>query len=67
MLALLNDLGVYAVDIGNAYLNVPCREKIWNIDGTEFGSDEGNAILIVRAIYGLKSSGASWGQCFTTN
>eukprot|EP00957_Ditylum_brightwellii_P194945 14852350-Ditylum_brightwellii.AAC.1 len=26
-IAALNDLGIMAADIGNAYLNAPCREK----------------------------------------
>jgi hypothetical protein len=47
-------------DIGNAYLNAPCREKIWFVAGPEFGSRQGQVIKIVRALYGLKSSGASW-------
>ena len=29
LLAALNDLEVFPCDIGNAYLNVPCQEKIW--------------------------------------
>ena len=28
--------------------------------GIEFGSDRGKVLRIVRALYGLKSSGASW-------
>ena len=60
MLAALNDLGIWACDIGNAYLNAPCREKIWTVAGTEFGSDKGKVMIIVRALYGLKSSGAAW-------
>jgi hypothetical protein len=47
-------------DIGNAYLNAPCREKIWFVAGPEFGSHQGQVIKIVRVLYGLKSSGASW-------
>jgi hypothetical protein len=60
MLASLNDLDVEAADISNAYLNAPCREKIWIVAGPEFGSDEGCVMKVVRAWYGLKSSGASW-------
>ena len=40
-IAALNGLNCMACDIGNAYLNAPCREKIWCIAGTEFGSDKG--------------------------
>jgi hypothetical protein len=60
MLAALNGLDVFAADVGNAYLNAPCREKIWTVAGLEFGSDAGNVMLVVRALYGLKSSGAAW-------
>ena len=60
MIASLNDLQVFACDIGNAYLNAPCREKLWTIAGKEFGSEAGGIMLISRALYGLKSSGAAW-------
>jgi hypothetical protein len=63
-IAALNDLDVMSCDIGNAYLNAPCREKIWCKAGTEFGSDKGKVMKIVRALYGLKSSGASWRAMF---
>ena len=58
-LAALYDVDLLAADIGNAYLNAPCREKIYCIAGPEFGADEGKTAIIVRALYGLKSSGAS--------
>ena len=29
LVAALHDLNVFACDISNAYLNVPCKEKIW--------------------------------------
>ena len=59
-IAALNDLKVLACDIQNAYLTAKCREKIWTIAGPEFGSDKGKKMLIVRALYGLKSSGAAF-------
>ena len=55
LLAALNGLDIVACDIGNAYLNAPCREKIWFVAGPEFGSRQGTAIRVVRALYGLKS------------
>jgi hypothetical protein len=58
--AALNDLEIMACDVSNAYLNAPCREKIWFVAGPEFGSRQGQVVKIVRALYGLKSSGASW-------
>ena len=60
MLAALNGLDVMAADIGNAYLNAPAREKICVACGPEFGSNQGRPVLIVRALYGLRSSGARW-------
>lgn len=60
LVAALNDLEVLSADIQNAYLHAKCREKIWCIAGPEFGSDEGRIMIIVRALYGLKSSGAAF-------
>ena len=60
MLAVLNDLDVFDIDICNEYLNSPYREKIWTKAGPEFGSQQGCVMLIVRALYGLNSSVASW-------
>ena len=59
MLAALNDLGVFASNIGNEYLNAPYREKIWKKHGPYFGSQQGCGMLIVKALYDLKSRGAS--------
>jgi hypothetical protein len=61
MIAALNDLSVLVADVGNAYLNAPCCcEKIWFTAGREFGSRVGTKIVLVRALYGLKTSGAAW-------
>jgi len=59
-IACLNSLHVSACDIGNAYLNATCREKLWTVAGPEFGSDKGSVIIIARALYGLKSLGVAW-------
>jgi Reverse transcriptase (RNA-dependent DNA polymerase) len=59
LIAALNDLEILACDVGNAYLNAPCREKVWFVAGPEFGSRQGMVVKVVRALYGLKSSGAS--------
>ena len=58
--AALNGLDVLGCDIQNAYISAPCREKIYIITGPEFGSDAGKVMIVVRALYGLKSSGASF-------
>ena len=59
-LAGLNDLQVKVSDIENAYITAPCTEKIWTVLGPEFGSDAGKQAIVVRALYGLKSAGASF-------
>ena len=59
-IAALNGLKVLACDILNAYLTAPCREKFYCTAGPEFGSDRGKTMIIVRALYGLKSSGAAF-------
>ena len=37
LLASLNDLDIFAYDIGNEYLDAKFREKLWKESGTEFG------------------------------
>ena len=59
-IAALNDLQVKAGDVINAYVTAPCSEKIWNVLGKEFGKDQGKTAIIVRALYGLKFSGAAF-------
>jgi hypothetical protein len=60
-IASLNNLNVLAADVQNAYLNSPSKEKCYTIVGPEFGPDnEGRPVLISRALYRLRSSGARW-------
>ena len=59
-IAALNNLDVLAADIENAYLTAPCREKVWIKAGPEFGDLEGSILIVRQALYGLKSSGASF-------
>ena len=58
--AELNDLEFWATDIGNAYLETFTQEKVYIIAGPEFGERAGHTLLIVKALYGLKSSGLRW-------
>ena len=55
----VNDLEVKTADIENAYLTASVGEKIWCVLGPKFGTDAGRKAIIVRALYGLKSAGAS--------
>jgi hypothetical protein len=60
-IAALNGLDILAADVQNAYLCAPTTEKIHTTAGLEFGSDNvGRILKIVRALYGLRSSGKCW-------
>jgi len=57
LIAALNGLDILAADVGNAYLQAPTREKVHTTAGPEFGpSNIGKTVIVVRAMYGLKSS-----------
>jgi hypothetical protein len=60
MISALNDLDVMAADIQCAYLNAPCREKVYTVCGPEFGEYAGRIGIVEKALYGLKSSGFAW-------
>ena len=66
LVAALNDLNILAADVSNAYLNADCREKIFFVAGEEFGSLKGKVLIIKKALYGLKSSGAAWRALFAS-
>jgi Reverse transcriptase (RNA-dependent DNA polymerase) len=63
-LAELNHLEIWSTDIGNAYLEAYTTEKVFIIAGPEFGEREGHILIISKALYGLRSSGARWHDRF---
>jgi Reverse transcriptase (RNA-dependent DNA polymerase) len=59
MLASFNNLKVLVGDVQKAYLNAPTEERCYCISGQEFGCNNvGRPVKIIRALYGLRSSGA---------
>ena len=54
----LNYLRVKVAEIRNAYITAPVTDNIWTVLGQEFGEDAGRKAIVVRALYGLKSSGS---------
>ena len=60
MIAALNGLDIQGADIENAYLTAPCRKKVWMRGGIEFGELAGQLLIVEKALYGLKSSGAAF-------
>ena len=59
-IAELNDLELWGTGICNAYLESYTTEKVCFIAGPEFGELAGHNLVIVKALYGLKSSGKCW-------
>jgi Reverse transcriptase (RNA-dependent DNA polymerase) len=61
LLASLNDMDVLSADVQGAYLNAPCHEKVYTTCGMEFGIENvGRVAVIVKALYGLKTSAFAW-------
>ena len=56
LIAALNGLDILAGDIQNAFLSAPTKERIFFYAGDEWGSDKDRVVVVVRALYGLKSS-----------
>ena len=56
LFAALNYLDTMACDIGNSYLNVEFREKIWFVSGPECCDNAVKVCKLVRALYVLKFS-----------
>jgi Reverse transcriptase (RNA-dependent DNA polymerase) len=63
-LAELNGLQLWDTDIGNAYLEAYTTEKVCIIAGPEFGEREGHILVMCKALYGFRSSGARWHDRF---
>jgi hypothetical protein len=64
-LAELNGLHTWVTDIGNAYLEALTSEKVCITAGPEFGGRQGHTLIIYKALYGLRSSGARWHDRFS--
>ena len=61
-LGKLNNLELWGADIGNAYLEAPTEEKLYNVAGPEFEDWEGYILTFSKSLYGLKSSGKRWAE-----
>jgi Reverse transcriptase (RNA-dependent DNA polymerase) len=62
--AELNHLDIMVGDISAAYLEAYTEEKVCFKAGPEFGPLYGHLLVIVRALYGLRTSGARWHDRF---
>ena len=63
-LAELNGLEAWGTDIGNAYLEAETKERVYIVAGAEFGHLEGHTLVIIKALYGLRTSGLRWHERF---
>jgi len=64
--AELNNLEVWATNIGNACLESCSQEKAHIIAGPEFGNQQGHTLVICKALHGLKAPGfAGTSVCLT--
>lgn len=58
----LNGLNICAADVGNAYLMARTGELLYIVAGPEFGEFEGHILIVYKALYGLRTSGARWAE-----
>jgi Reverse transcriptase (RNA-dependent DNA polymerase) len=59
--AALNGLDIMSADTQGAYLNVPCKEKVYACCGAKLGPEyKGKVALIIKDLYGLKTSDFAW-------
>ena len=49
-----------SVDLENAFIQAPCRKKIWFEGGIECGADYGKVCTVVHSLYGLNSASAAF-------
>jgi Reverse transcriptase (RNA-dependent DNA polymerase) len=62
--AELNELDIMVSEVSSAYLEAYTQEKVCFIAGPELRPLEGHLLVKVCALYGLRTSGAQWHDCF---
>ena len=60
LLAAINEVDIQSADVQNTFLSAPILEKVWLNTGREFGPDQGRNMIVVKALYGLKTASASF-------
>ncbi len=63
--AKLNKLDAWCTDVGHADIEAYTDEKVYIVAGNEFGIREGKTLIVVKALYGLRSSGLRWWERFS--
>ena len=67
VIAALKRFDIVADDVASAYIQVMVGEKVYTISGQEFIPWKLNTLIIVKALYGLKSSSFMWHHKFFEN
>ena len=62
LLAELNGIEMQAADVENACLEALTSEKVCFVAGPEFGERVGHTLVICKALHGLRTGGARWGE-----
>ena len=62
----LNKLKLWQGDVSNAYLESYTQENVYFIASPEFGSLQGHTMKIIKALYGLCSSGLCFHECLSS-
>ena len=60
LLSEFNQLELWGMDIGNAYLEAQTKEKLFIIAGPEFDDLKGHILVMDKALYGTRAAGACW-------
>ena len=60
VIAHKQQLTIVVGDIGNTYVNVLTKEKIYTRAGDEFGPYAGMIVIVWKALYRLQTSGKRW-------
>lgn len=54
-------------NICNAYLETKTKEKVYFVSGTDFGCLKGHTMIIIKKLYGLRTSGTCWNERLSDN
>jgi hypothetical protein len=56
-LSEFNKLELWVTDIGYAYIEATTKERVYIVGGSDFEEQEGDTLVVHKALYGLRSSG----------
>ena len=60
LLSEINQLELWGIDVGNAYLEAHNKEKLFIVAGPEFDGFEGHILVMDKPLYGTRMAEACW-------